>query len=354
MTDLEQPANTGGSPEAPPPSATLTQMLFGALVQKSICVAVQLGVPDLLGRGPQSAEELGEKTHAHAPSLFRVLRMLASAGVFAQTPDHKFGLTPISELLRSDVPDSMHGLVMTLGEDWAWRNWGELMHSVKTGQTGQQKAHGMGLFELFEQNPEAAEMFNGVMTSLSRAVAPALVGAYDFTGVGRLADIAGGHGMLLAAILKANPQMQGVLFDLPSVLEGAGEVLEQEGVRSRVELASGDFFQSVPAGADVYMMMNIIHDWDDACCLTILKNVYTAMQDGGKKDGGKVLIIQSVVPETGEPHYSKMIDLEMLVSVGGKERTEEEYRRLLEASGFRMTRVIPTMSPFHMIEGEPA
>jgi len=322
-------------------------MLFGALMQRSICVATKLGIPDLLARGPQTAEELAAQTQTHAPSLFRVLRTLASAGVFAQTADRKFDLTPISAPLRSDVSNSMRDVVIMLGEDWTWRNLGELMHSIKTGQTAQEKAHGMGLFEFCSQNPEAENVFNRAMTTLSRAVVPAVIAAYDFSSVGRLVDIAGGHGMLLAGILKAYPQVQGVLFDLPSVIEGAGELLEQEGVRGRVELASGDFFKSVPAGADTYLMTNIIHDWNDAHSLTILKNIHTAI-----KKAGKVLIIQSVVPETGQPHFSKMVDLEMLLTTGGKERTEAEYRNLLAASGFRLSQVIPTQSPFSVIEGE--
>jgi hypothetical protein len=180
------------------------------------------------------------------------------------------------------------------------------------------------------------------------AVAP-IVEAYDFSGVGKLVDIAGGHGLLLAGILKANPHLQGVLFDLPYVIEGTGELLEQEGVSDRVQLTSGDFFKSVPAGADAYMMKHIIHDWDDESSIRILRNIRAAMSEGGR-----VLIIEMVVPEGNEPSPSKALDLLMLVMEGGKERTEKEYRRLLEEAGFRLTRIIPTKSPYSVIEGECA
>jgi hypothetical protein len=185
------------------------------------------------------------------------------------------------------------------------------------------------------------------MTSNTLRAAPAIVEAYDFSAVSKVVDIAGGHGLLLAGILKANPHLHGVLFDLPFVIEGAGELLEREGVSDRVEMASGDFFESVPAGADAYMMKHIIHDWDDESSVKILRNVRSAMNENGK-----VLIIEMVVPEGNIPSAAKILDIQMLVMETGKERTEDEYRRLLEASGFRLTRIIPTKSPYSVIEGE--
>ncbi len=336
-----------GNPDGPPPEGILMQMLFGALMQQSLCVAVKLGIPDLLARGPQTAEELATQTQTHAPSLFRVLRTLASAGVFAQTADRKFDLTPISAPLRADAPNSMRDFAVMMGEDWISQAWGALLYSVKTGEPAHQKVQGMSSFEFFEQNKEAGGIFNRAMTSFTLAALPAVVEAYDFSGVGRLVDIAGGHGLLLAGILKANPHLQGVLFDLPFVIKDAGRLLEQEGVRNRVELASGDFFQSVPAGADVYLMKHIVHDWDDESSIKILKNIHAAMPENGK-----VLIIEMVVPEGEEPSPSKSLDVLMLVIEGGKERTREEYRTLLATSGFRLTRVIPTKSPYSVIEGE--
>lgn len=334
-------------PSVPPPDAILMQMLFGALMQQSICVAAKLSIADLLAEQPQTAAELAAKTKTHEPSLYRVLRLLASAGIFSETADHKFELTPISALLRSDAPNSMRDFAVMQGEEWLWRNFGALMHSVRTGGTAQAKVHGMESFEFLAQNAEDEEIFNRAMTNLSLSVVPAIVEAYDFSGVGKLVDIAGGHGFLLAGILKANPQMQGVLFDLPPVIEGAGELLEKEGVSDRVELASGDFFESVPAGADVYIMKHIIHDWDDRSSIKILQNIRSAMNENGK-----VLIAEMVVPKGNEPNPSKILDIQMLVVTGGKERTENEFRRLLESSGFRVARIIPTKSPFSVIEGE--
>jgi hypothetical protein len=343
MTQHNQPSRADG----PPPEAILMQMLFGALMQQSIRVAAKLGIADLLASQPQTAAELAAKTKTHAPSLYRVLRTLASAGIFAENADRTFELTPVAALLRSDVPNSMRDFAMMQGEAWNWRGAGEMMYTVKTGGTAQAKVHGMELFEFLGQHPEDEALFNRAMTSYSLAAVPAIVEAYDFSGAGRLADIGGGHGILLAGILKANPQTQGVLFDLPSVIAGADELLQKEGVRDRVELVSGDFFQSVPSGADVYIMKNIVHDWDDKQSMTMLQNIHSAMNKRGT-----VLLIELVVPEGNEPSPAKLVDIQMLITMSGKERTEAEYRQLLEASGFRLTRIVPTSSPMHIIEGE--
>ncbi len=339
--------NEPGNTDAPPPDAVLMQMLSGALLQQGICVAAKLGIADLLAVQPQTVAELAIATKTHAVSLYRVLRALAGAGIFAETAEHTFELTPLATVLRSDVPNSIRNFAIMMGENWLWRNYGELMHSVTTGDPAQNYVHGIGSFEFFTQNAAAGAVFNRAMTSLSQAVVPAIVASYDFSAVHKLVDIAGGHGMLLAEILKANPHMQGVLFDLPSVIDGAGVLLEKEGVRSRVELASGDFFKSVPTGADAYVMKHIIHDWDDERSISILKSIGTAMNQGGK-----VLIIEMVVPGGNEPSPAKAMDLQMLIMESGKERTKEEYRRLLKAAGFRLTRIVPTKSPYSVIEGE--
>lgn len=330
-----------------PPDAVLMQMLFGAQMQRSICLAAKLGVPDLLAERAQTAEELAAKTNTHAPSLYRLLRTLASIGVFDRSAEEKFALTPISALLRSDAPNSTRDFAVMMGESWIWQAWGELAYSVQTGGVAQEKAQGMSSFEYFQKNAEAGKVFNAAMTNFTRAIIPAVVEAYNFSRINKLVDIAGGHGLLLAGILKANPHLQGVLFDLPFVIEGAGGLLEQEGVNERVELMSGNFFESVPTGADAYMMKHIIHDWDDESSVKILRNIRSVMNENGK-----VLIIEMVVPEDNEPHPSKALDVLMLVMEGGKERTKDEYGKLLEASGFRLTRIIPTKSPYSVIEGE--
>jgi SAM-dependent methyltransferase len=341
MTQNNQPSNAN----VPPPEAILPQMILGGLMQKSIYVAAKLGIADLLARKPQTAEELAAETNTHAPSLYRVLRRLASASVFAENSERKFELTPIAELLRGDALNSMRDYAIMMGEDWIWQAYGELMHSVKTGGIAHDKVQGMSSFEFFEKNEEVGKIFNRAMTNLSLLSAPAIVEGYDFSGVGKLVDIAGGHGLLLAAILKANSHLQGVLFDLPFVIENAGELLEREGVTARTQKVSGDFFESVPAGVDAYLMKHIIHDWNDEQSVKILQNIRRAMNDDGK-----VLIAEMVVPEGNEPSPAKGLDLVMLTIEGGKERTEKEYQELLEAAGLRLTRVIPTRSPFCIIE----
>jgi hypothetical protein len=205
--------------------------------------------------------------------------------------------------------------------------------------------YGVEVFDYFAANPEQSEIFNRAMTDISTAIAPLVVEAYDFSGFNTLTDIAGGHGYLLAQILKANPNVKGILFDVPPVIAGASALLEEEGVAGRVEKVSGDFFASVPKGADAYIMKHIIHDWDDERATRILQNINAAMSPEGK-----VLIVEVVVPEGNEPHYSKLLDLEMLASPGGVERTATEYRELLGAAGLRLTSIIQTRSPYSIIE----
>ncbi len=338
--------NENGTAMPPlPPDAILSQMLLGGLMQQSISVAAKFGIADLLVEKPRTAEELAAETGTHAPSLYRVLRLLASVGIFSETADKRFELTPIAKLLRSDAPNSMRDAAIMQGEEWNWRNYGELRHSVRTGETAQEKAHGTPLFEFLTSNPEDEALFSRAMVNLSSSVIPPIVEAYDFSGAGKLVDIAGGHGFLLAAILKTNPHLQGVLFDQPTVIDGAVESLKKQNIANRVELVPGNFFGSVPAGADIYTMKHIIHDWNDESSIKILQNIHSAMNDGGK-----VLIVEMVVPEGNAPSPSKVMDVQMLIATGGKERTEAEYRKLLESSGFNLTKIIPTRSPFCIVE----
>lgn len=331
-----------------PPEVFLTQMAFGALMTQALYVVAKLGIADLLADKPRTVAELAASTDTHERSLYRVLRSLSSVGIFREVEPNVFALTPYAEPLRSDAPGSMRGGAIFMGEEWHWSVWGNLLHSVRTGKPAWGHTHGAEVFDYFASNAEQAEIFNRAMTDMSMGVAPAIVEAYDFSGIETLADIAGGHGYLLAQILKANQGVSGVLFDVPPVIAGAGELLRREGVAERVEKVSGDFFASVPS-ADAYVMKHIIHDWDDERCVAILKNIRAAM-----KPEAKVLIVEAVVPEGGEPHYSKLLDLEMLVSPGGVERTEEEYAALLSSAGLRLTRIIPTMSPFSIVEAVAA
>jgi hypothetical protein len=329
-----------------PPDSLLMQMLFGAVTQRSVCLAARLGIPDLLSERPRSAAELAASTGVHAPALYRMLRTLAGVGVFTEGSDGKFALTPIAALLRADAPDSLRDFAVMMGEDWMWQAWGELPYSVSTGGVAHAKAQGMGSFEYFQKNAAAGKVFNAAMTNFTRAAIPAILESYDFSGINVLADIAGGHGLLLASILKAHPHLRGILFDLPFVIEGATGLLAEHDVVDRVEAVPGDFFKGVPAGADAYMMKHIVHDWDDESSIKILKNIHAGLS--GK---GKVLIIEMVIPEGNEPHPSKALDILMLLMEGGKERTRDEYGALLDVAGFRLTRVIPTKSPYSVIEG---
>jgi len=256
-----------------------------------------------------------------------------------------FELTPTAELLVSDHPGSMRDAAIFMGEPWHWSVYGEMLHSVTTGKVAWERVHGKEVFPYFQEHPEEYEIFNRAMTSFSTNVLPAIVEAYDFSGVKKLADIAGGHGMLLAGFLKANPELEGLLFDLPQVIEGAPVLLEKEGVADRVELKTGDFFESVPAGADAYMMKFIIHDWDDDRALKILRNIHLVLPSDGR-----LLLVEMVVPPGNESHFSKIQDLEMLVSPGGVERTPDEYHDLLAEAGFELRRIIPTKSPLSIVE----
>ena len=343
MTQQTQSENAG----APLPDAIMMQMLFAPLMQQCITIAAKLKIADLVAEHPQTIAELAAKTNTNADALYRMLRLLSSAGVFIKNHDDKFELTPIASLLRSDIPNSLYSFAIMMGEDWMWRNWGQLMYSIETGKIAHEKVYGMSSFEFFTSNEKAGTIFNNAMTNLSKASVAPIVEAYDFSGAGTVADIAGGHGMVLAGVLKETPQVQGILFDLPGVIKGAGELLEKEGVSARVELVSGDFFQSVPKSADIYMMKHIIHDWDDTSSIKILKNIRSAMNDDGK-----VLIIEMVVPESNEPSPSKIMDILMMIMEGGKERTEEEYRTLLASADLKLIRIIPTKSPYSLVEAE--
>jgi len=276
-----------------------------------------------------------------------VLRALASVGVFGEDERMGFTLTPLAETLRTDAPGSLRAFAtVELGEEH-YPAWGELLHSVKTGEIAFDRAFGMPVWKFFEQNPENAKTFNDAMTGMTLAVNDAVLSSYDFSSITKIVDVGGGHGSLIASILKANPQMKGVLFDAPSVAEGAQSRFEAEGIADRCEVVSGDFFQSVPGGGDVYILKWIIHDWNDERSITILRNCHRAMTENGK-----LLLVEAVVPRGSEPHFSKFIDLNMLVITGGRERTEDEYRMLLEASGFKLTSTIPTESPMSVLEGE--
>ena len=332
-----------------PPHIAMFQLISGFWISRAIYVIAKLGIADHLADGPKTAEEIAAATGTHAGALYRIFRALSSVGVLTEDAGRRFGLTPVGETLRTDAPGSLRAFATSeLGEEH-YPAWGDLLYSVKTGEIAFDKHFGMSVWEFFAKNPENARTFEDSMTGVSLATNDAILASYDASGIRKLVDVAGGHGSLIAALLKANPEMKGVLFDQPDVVEGARKRMEAEGLSDRCEVVAGSFFESVPEGADAYLMKWIIHDWDDERSVAIFKNIRRAMAEGGK-----LLLVEAVIPAGSEPHFGKFIDLNMLVMTGGRERTEEEYRRLLEAGGFRLTKVIPTESPMSIIEAEPA
>ena len=330
------------------PRDTLLRMTNAYEASQAIHVAATLGIADLLEDGPRSAEDLAKATGTHAPTLYRILRALASVGVFAEEPDGRFGLTPAAEYLRSDVPGSVRAWAMLIGRPSFWTSWGHLLAVARDGEPAFPELYGTNIWEYLAAHPEESAIFGAAMTSLSAGVVEAVVQSYDFSGVGVLVDVGGGEGALLAAILAANPALRGVLFDLPHVVAGAKDRLEQAGIADRCEVVGGSFFDAVPEGADAYLLKSIVHDWDDASAIEILRKCRAAMADTGR-----LLVVERVIRPGNEPDRAKFGDLYMLVALGGRERTTEEFRSLLAEAGFRLTEVIDTGSTFYVIEGVP-
>lgn len=334
------------APEQLPPDTQLLSIVSTAWTSAAIYVTAKLGIADLLKDGPRSAEFLSVATSTHERSLYRVLRAVASAGVFTELEDGSFANTPMSDTLRSDHPNSVRDLTIWINEPEHWKVYGDLMHSVKTGEPAWDKTHGEPVFPyLFKTNAELGAIFNKAMTSYTHQTTAPLLEAYDFSSAKVVADIGGGLGHLLGAVLQANSSATGVLFDLPEVLHGAPAMLRSCGVSDRVELIGGDFTADIPVVADVYMLKHIIHDWYDDKNVKILGNIRNNMPDSAR-----ILIIETVVPEGNDPHFSKIIDLEMLAAPGGMERTAQQFEDLLEKSGLKLNRIIPTKGMMSIIE----
>lgn len=331
-----------------PASAQMLQIIAGFWISRAVCVIAKLGIPDLLKSGPKTTNELAASTETHAPSLYRLLRALASVGIVSSEREDRFALTPLSETLVTDAPGSLRWFAISeLGQEH-YPAWGNLMQSVKTGEIAFDHFYGMNVWQYFHENPEDAALFNDSMSGMTTAANDVIMSLYDFSHFSKVVDVGGGHGRLITSILKTNPQLRGVLFDASEVVAGARTRIEAAGLADRCEIEAGDFFKSVPAGGDAYIMKWIIHDWDDDRAITILKNCRAQMPANGK-----LILVDCVVPEGDEPHFSKFIDLNMLVMTGGKERTTSEFERLLEAAGFRLLRVIPSDLPTSIVEGEP-
>ena len=330
----------------PPPPIQMLQLISGFWISRCIYIIAKLGLADLIEGGAKTAAELATATETHPASLFRVLRALASVGVMTQDGQDRVGDTPLLQTLRSGVPGSLRAFAMTeLGEEH-YPAWGELLHSVRTGGIAFDHAFGMDVWKYLAQHPDNAQIFNDAMSGMTTQANEALHAAYDFAGISTLIDIGGGHGGLITSILRRHPAMRGILFDAPPVIEGAKPLIEESDVADRCELVGGSFFEAVPEGADCHILKWIIHDWDDDQSVAILKNSHRALPENAK-----LILVEAVVPAGREAHFSKFIDLNMLVMTGGRERTEAEFRDLYTRSGFRLNRVIPTESPFSVIEG---
>jgi AcrR family transcriptional regulator len=324
-------------------------LLMGYRVSQMLIVAAKLGIADTLAQGPRSVDDLARSCGAHPGALYRLLRSLASLGVFRELDLRRFELTPSAELLRSDAPDSIYHAAVTLGEPWWWEAWGHAVEAVRTGQPAFEQIHGKGVFEFLAEHPDIAARFNSHMGVTTDLEARTIVERCDFVRSRRIVDLGGGHGALLQAILVAHPHVEGILYDLPAAIAGAVHRFEQAKCLDRCTLIGGDFLKWVPVGADTYVLKNILHDWDDERAGTILRNCRRAI-----REDGRLLVIESVLPEANEPSPGKIVDMTMLVIVGGAERTEAEYRSLLRESRFDVTRIMTATSGLNIIEAVPA
>ena len=334
--------------EAPPAHVQILQILNGAHVAGAVSCLAQIGLPDLIEAGPKSAEELASQIGADPQALYRLMRATASVGVLSEGPDGKFSQTPMSTVLRSDATPSLRAFAIMGGREWHGRGWSHLEYCVRTGKQALEQIYGAPIFEYLKQNPAEGQIFNDAMTQYSMIDSPAVADAYNFDGIRSIVDVAGGHGLLLATILKRNTNMKGTLYEMPHVLEGARNG-PLKPVMERCTFASGDMFSSVPAGADAYIMKHIIHDWPDDRCVQILKACRKSVNPGGK-----LLVVDNVIHPGNDFSPGKFLDLQMLIFPSGCERTEKQFRALLAAAGWQLSRIIPTAAAESIVEGIPA
>lgn len=328
---------TSAAPDPETPQRRLGRLIGGFHTTQLLYTAARLGLADRLRDGPRRAEELAPALGAHAPSLHRLLRALVEIGALEDAGEGRFGLTELGRLLQEDAPGSMRPVALVYGGEF-YRAWASLLESVQTGETAFERVFGVPFFDYYAQHPEEGEAFDRTMASLSAAMGDRVAAAYDFSGIGTLVDVGGGKGALLAAILKANPGVRGMLFDQPAVIAGAQARIAAEGLAERCRLVGGDFFEAVPPGGDAYLLKWILHDWDDERSVRILQNCRQAMTERAR-----LLVVEVVLPDRTPPRpVGAAIDVHMLALTGGRERTESEYRALLAAGGFRLTRIVPT------------
>lgn len=358
-SDTGRPAGTTGTDlavagsepteEESAAAAAVLRMIWGIHVSRAVYVAAELGIADLLAGGPTTAAHLAQARQAHEPSLYRVLRLLASLGVLAEHDGRAFSLTVLGERLRTGVPASMRAWAMLVESLGGVRALEPIIETVRTGKPGIDLAHGMDIFGFIAAHPRLAQGFQAAMSERTAAFAPSVATGYDFSRMRTVADIGGGQGTLLAAILRAHAHLRGILFDRPAVAAGAAAVLRAAGVEDRCEIVPGDFFNGVPGGADGYLLANVLHDWDDARSVQILAACRRAMADGGR-----VLIVERLIPADPADAVPVLLsDLNMLVFTGGQERTNAEYGELIAAAGLNLAQVRPVAVPYGVIEGTP-
>lgn len=334
---------------AVPPNIALFELAQGAWVTQALHAAVKLRLADELAAGPLPAAEVAKRAGSDPGATYRLLRALASKGLFTLRSDDRFALTRLGHLLRSDAEGSMAPMIALVGSSEHWQHWSDLEYSVRTGRTAVEKQRGVPIFDYLAINAEYATTFNNAMTGVSTIAIDAAVPLYDFTGHRLIVDVGGGHGALLIAALTAAPTAKGILLDLKTVADGARAAVDAAGLSHRCSVTAGSFFDSVPAGGDAYLLKTVIHDWDDDESVAILRNVRTAIAEDGR-----LLLFELVLPEGAPPHPGLLLDLEMLVHAGGRERTADEYAKLLAQAGFRQTRIIPTTGPMSIVEAVPA
>jgi hypothetical protein len=336
-------SRAGGGQSGRPPA--LFEMATGYWISQAVYVAAELGIADVLKQGPKSCREIATEAGADERSLDRLLRALCTIGLIRTVGTDRFTLAARGRPLVSGVPGSLRAMVLTLG-GMHYAAWGHLLESVRTGTSAFQAAFGAPLFDYLGRDIEAGKTFNAAMTDFSTLVAHAVLLAYDFSDTGSLVDVGGGCGGLLTSIMRMYPALQGTLFDTPAVIAAADRHLEAAPGADRRALVPGNFLESVPPGADVYLMSGVVHDWNDERAVRILANCRASMAQTGR-----ILVVECVVPDGDQRSFSTLLDLNMLVMNGGRERTKAEFQRLFAAAGLRMTRVIPTLSPLSVVEG---
>jgi len=333
--DMTFPDHHGQSP-----AAALLHLVTGAWVSQALYVVAKSGIADILRDGPQGSAALALATGMDTQALSRVLRTLAHVGVFVEDEDGRFGVTPIGACLQIGVPGSLRAYTLALGAE-KYRAWGDVLHSVHTGQPAFEHVFGMGTFAYYAQHPEAAAVFNQAMTEWTTHATQAIVAAYDFSRFGCVVDVGGGHGQLLTALLQAYPHLRGVLYELPAVAAGAHQQLAAVGLATRCEVRAGDMFAGVPPGGDVYLLKNVLTSFDEEHTLRVLRHCHQVMTAQST-----LVVADPVIQQGNTPAFGPLLDLHLLVTVGGRVRTVAEHQQLFEAAGFRLTQLIPTQSVF--------